>query len=162
MNTLRPSREELFWPFRQRFDKLFDSFFGSDSLNAVKSLARSGHPKVDAFRDEGDLYRIQLSVPGVRLGDLKVEVVQEVVNGFEVKVLRVSGQMERRYQVSEKAVFDIREMRRSAFQRALILPDHLVGDPDAVLDDGILTLTWKVKEVEEAPKTKLISVREKT
>jgi HSP20 family protein len=160
MNSLLSQREELFWPFQQRFDKIFDSLFGLDSLSATKSLARSGYPKVDVLA-KGNQYRVQAAVPGVKLEDLRVEVDRQRHGNDDFKVLKISGKMEERYQPPEDAIYHLRELRRSYFERKLLLPDHLEGEPDAILQDGILTLTWAVK-VPETPKAKLIEVREKT
>jgi HSP20 family molecular chaperone IbpA len=160
MSTLLTTREELFWPFRQQFDKLFDRFFESDSLNAVKGLSKSGYPKLDAFL-EGNQYRIQASVPGVKLSDLKVEIVPLKVDGADRKVLKVSGKMEDKFQSPQEAVYHVRELRRSYFERALLLPDILIGDPDAELKDGLFTLSWLVQtKQQDDSKVKLISVKE--
>lgn len=159
MSTLLTTREELFWPFRQQFDKLFDRLFDSDSINAVKGLSKSGYPKIDAFL-EGNQYRVQASVPGVKLSDLKVEILPLRFEGIDRKVLKVSGKMEEKFQSPQEAVYHVRELRRSYFERSLLLPDNLLGDPEAELKDGLLTLSW-MAQVKDDPKVKLISVKEK-
>lgn len=160
MSTLLMNREELFSPFRERFDKLFDSFFGSDSLHAVKSNARSsGYPKVDVVLN-GDQYRVQAALPGVRLDDLKVEILPYKLEDGDHKLLKITGKMREQYQTPADSVYHIRELRRSYFERTIPIPDSLVGDPDAVLSDGLLTLCWKTIQREASPQPKLIPVKE--
>lgn len=160
MNTLL-NREEAMWPFRQRFDKLFDQFFGPDGLHSVRSMSRTGYPKLDAYVANGE-FRIEASVPGVKHEDLKVEIVpqKETYNGIDVvggKVLKITGQMDYCYQNSPDTVFQIKELRRSHFERQVLLPDTIEGDPEAVLDNGILRLVWKLPE-EKKEEVKLIPV----
>ena len=155
MSTLI-NREEAFWPLQERFDNLFNSFFGFDSLNAVKSNARSGYPKLDVVLNDNQ-YKVQAAVPGVKLDDLKVEILPDETDR---KVLKISGKMENRYQSPTDSVFQVRELRRSHFERTLLLPENLVGDPDALLADGLLTLTWKTT-IDNKPQPKIVAVKEK-
>lgn len=156
MTALLNSRNELMWPFQQRFDKLFDSLFNNDSLNTIKSLSKSGYPKIDAYH-EGNQYKIQALIPGVKLEDLKVEISPETINGIEYKILKIGAKMSEDYQLPDNANHVIREIRRSSFERILSLP-HDLDDPEAILKDGVLTLIWNLKE-EFTSQPKLITVK---
>lgn len=157
MTALLNSRNELMWPFQQRFDKLFDSLFNNDSLNTIKSLSKSGYPKIDAYH-EGNQYKIQALIPGVKLEDLKVEISPETINGIEYKILKIGAKMSEDYQLPDNANHVIREIRRSSFERILSLPHDLQDDPEAILKDGVLTLIWNLKE-EFTSQPKLITVK---
>lgn len=163
MNALLNHREDLFWPFRERFDKFFDNFFGSDSLNTIRSLSRSGYPKLDVLVTKDGKFRIEMATPGVKLDQLLVQIVPyhgtDISPDSKRNVLKVSGQMDYDFQYSEDTTFQLKELRRSRFERSLLLPDNIVGDPEAVLENGILRLTWSAVE-EQKPQTKTIEVQE--
>lgn len=151
------------WPFQQRFDKLFDQFFGPEGLHSVRSMSRTGYPKLDAYVADGE-FRIEASVPGVKHEDLKVEIIPCKEEDYPLqanvasrKLLKITGQMDYCYQCSPEAVFQLKELRRSHFERQLLLPETIEGDPEAVLDNGILRLVWKLPQ-EKKQEAKLIPV----
>jgi HSP20 family molecular chaperone IbpA len=166
MTNLLPRREDIFFPLQQQFDKLFDELFGPKRLpsflNSVKS--RSGYPKLDVLVTDG-MYRIEVAVPGVEPDDLKVEIVPEQeapIFGIDVshhRLLRLTGRMSHDYQYSNNTDYHYRELTRAKFQRVIRLPDEVRGDPEAVIRNGMLTLTWKLEKPLDEGEAKLISIK---
>lgn len=154
-NSIMPRREDFFFPLQQQFDKLFDEFLGPKRLpsllNSVKS--RSGYPKLDILVTDGK-YRIEVAVPGVNPDDLKIEVLP---NGDQ-RLLRLTGRMSHDYQYSNDTDYQYRELTRAKFQRVIRLPNEVQGDPEAIVKNGMLTLTWMLKESFET-ETKLIQIK---
>jgi HSP20 family molecular chaperone IbpA len=141
MTGLVPRREDFFFPLQKEFDKLFDEFFGPKRLpsilNSVKS--RSGYPKLDILVTDGK-FRIEVAIPGVEPDDIKVEVLQDP--DAPQRMLRLTGRMSHDYQYSNDTDYCYRELTRAKFQRVICLPDEVRGDPEAVVKNGMLTLTW--------------------
>ena len=52
----------------------------------------------------------------------------------------------------------IRELRRSAFERSVYLPNNIAGDPEAIMKNGILKLTWNLPD-KPIPKIKKIEIK---
>jgi HSP20 family molecular chaperone IbpA len=48
-------------------------------------------------------------------------------------MLSVSGRVSQEHYVDEKAQYYVRELRRSAFERSVYLPNNITGDPEAVM-----------------------------
>ena len=155
MTHLVPRREDFFFPLQKEFDKLFDELFGPKRLpsllNGVKS--RSGYPKLDILVTDGK-YRIEVAVPGVEPDDLKIEVLPN----SDHRLLRLTGRMSHDYQYSNDTDYYYRELTRAKFQRVIRLPDEVKGDPEAVVKNGMLTLTWSLEKPLEA-EAKLIPIK---
>jgi HSP20 family molecular chaperone IbpA len=64
------------------------------------------------------------------------------------------------YESSSKSVYYVKELRQSAFKRTLALPSYAKEEPDAILEDGILTLKWKQPEKLKIPEPKKISIKQ--
>lgn len=151
-NGLFPTRDDLFYPFEQVFNKVIDEFFHDRSLlDGAKS--KIGFPRLDVVTDK-DQWIVEVSLPGLKEDDISVEILPYQ----DKKVLKISGQMNDDRQYPSEAKFHVRELRRSRFERSMVLPDNLKGDPEAVLEDGILKLTWKA-EMTKLPEKKQISIR---
>lgn len=142
MTHLIPSREAIMFPLQKEIDKMFDVFFSPKHLpsllNSVKS--HSGYPKLDILKTDGR-YRIEVAVPGVQPDELKVEILP---GENSERVLRISGKMAHDYQYSKETEFHFRELCRTKFQRVVALPKEVHGDPEAVIQNGMLTLTWQI------------------
>lgn len=160
-------REDLFFPLQQQFDKVFDELFGPKRLpsllNGVKS--RSGYPKLDVLVTGGS-YRIEVAVPGVEPGDLEVKIIPEKeeasifgIDGSSQRLLCISGRMSHDYQCSNGTDFHHRELTRAKFQRVVRLPEEVKGDPEAVIKNGLLTLTWKLEKPLAEEEAKLIPIK---
>ena len=142
-----PTREDLFFPFQSTFDKIFDELTTGNTLSCIKS--RTNYPRLDVYED--DDFVCEVALPGHEAEDVEVVIEPEPNNepyaaddnrsGFRStkparKILRISGKMNVKHEVAETAKFSVRELRRSAFNRYLVLPDYVVGDPEAELLKG--------------------------
>lgn len=149
LSRINPSRDDLFFPLEQHFNKFFDEFFNRGSLSHVGK--NSGFPKMNAHEENGE-FVLTVCASGMTSDDVRVEVTPD-------NVLVLSGRMSDEYHSPENSKVYLRELRASAFQRTIQLPDHVDGDPTATMKDGMLVLKWKTKQAAEVvPKTKLISI----
>jgi HSP20 family molecular chaperone IbpA len=159
-SALLPSRDDLLYPFQQYFDKLVDEFFCDGGATTVRS--KVGYPRIDVITKEGE-WVVEASVPGVKLSDLRVELrpAEESANSWEKgrTVLCIGGRMSEDHQHSDGSHYHIRELKRSTFERRLILPDFVSGEPEATLRDGLLRLVWKVPELRR-PQARQVEVKE--
>lgn len=157
LTNLIPRREDLFFPLQKEFDKLFDEFFGSKRfpslLNSIKS--HSGYPKLDVLIADGK-YKIEAAVPGVNPDDLKVEILPQ---GNGERCLRISGRINQEYQYSNDTDYHHRELSRSRFQRVVTLPKEVTGDPEAVIRNGMLTLSWELPKTLPDEETRVIPLK---
>lgn len=166
MKSLLNRRDAFFVPIEDHFNRLFDQFFGPESLHAVRSRGRSGYPKLDVMETDKE-YVIEFAVPGVNPDDLKVEILplESEGNTFGVdsgrKVLKLSGKMDYEYQYPEGTTFHYKELRRSQFSREVILPEYVIDDPTATYESGILKLVWPMPEEVKKPEPKQIPITKK-
>lgn len=165
--SLSPYRDAFFAPIEDEFNRVFDRFFGPDSLHAVRSRGRSGYPKLDVIETDEE-YVVEVEVPGINPDDLKVEIAPLERDGLDdtkvanKKVLRLSGKKDYGYQYPEGTTWHLKEVRRSHFVRELLLPNYLVDEPEAMYERGILRLTWKKpKDQQGGDKPKLIPIAKK-
>jgi len=147
-------RDDFLFPIESQFNKLFDQFF---STNKIKdSLKNSqGYPKMDVFETDNSLF-VKVALPGIKLDDISVEFDMSNKNSPEVTI---SGKMSSVYE-SSKSVYYVKELRQSAFRRTLALPSYVQAEPDATLEDGILTLKWKQPEKLKEPELKKINIKQ--
>lgn len=125
-------------------DKEFADIFGSNLATRIAG----DFPKMNAeVVDQKLLLKFALS--GMTSDDIQVNI--------ENRVLTVSGRMSQEHRSEGR--FLIRELKQSAFTRSLKLPEGIEGDPDAVMKDGLLTLTWKLKGLDDTPKVKKIEIK---
>lgn len=147
---LVPLRDDVFFPLEQQFNKFFDEFFNKNTFSNVGK--NSGFPKLNVHEKDGELV-LTVSASGMTTEDLKVEVSPD-------KVLTIWGRMSEQYHSPEDSKVYLRELRSSAFERHVQLPDHVEGEPTACLKDGMLTLKWKLKGKElSKPRNKLIPIK---
>lgn len=130
-----PTRENLLFPLESAFDEFFRDFFASNPISRVK---QGGYPKMNASEANGELV-LTFAVPGMTTNDLEVEIDQK-------NVLTVRGKMASDYQSPEGSKFYVRELRQSAFERSVQLPEYVRGDPQTAMKDGILTLSWQTEQ----------------
>jgi HSP20 family molecular chaperone IbpA len=124
--------DDLFYPLQKEFEKFFDGFFCNSVLDGLKS--KTGYPKLDVSTENGK-FIVRAAVPGVSQENVSVEVLP---NG----IARISGETSSEYK-SDKANYYVRELHKSNFCRELRLPEGVLGDPEAEIKDGILTVSWK-------------------
>lgn len=152
-NGVSRLRDDFFFPVQQHFDKFFEDFFKGANLDSI--TATSGYPKMDVVV-EGDEWVVKAALPGVQPENVKVEVIPDHTR----KTLRISGKMSEQYQSPDDATYYVRELKMSAFQRQLSLPEWVEDDPQATIKDGILRLSWKMPKTPDAsPATKVIEVK---
>ena len=145
-----PRREDLFFPVEQAFDKFFNDFFNSNPISTVK--ANSGYPRMNVYEADGN-FTVTVSVPGMNSDNLDVEIDKN-------RVLTVKGQMSEEHGAPEGAQYYLRELRQSYFERKVVLPDHVAGDPVATMKDGILELSWAVTKPQPEPEVKKIAINQ--
>jgi HSP20 family protein len=144
-----PDRDGFFGPLEQHFDNFFNSFFGTPSFDGLKNSV--DYPKMDVTIEK-DSFVVRAAVPGVKAENLKVEVIDNI--------LKLSGGMAEEYKSDKNNdKHYVRELRKSYFERKVKLPKDLVGDPEADLKDGLLTLRWKLPKIEQKPASKVIEVK---
>lgn len=149
--NLVPLRDDFLFPLEQTFNKFFEDFFNNKS-NANVAKANSTYPKYNSYL-EGDCYKVVVAVPGVALEDLEVD------KGTSGTII-IRGKSARKYQSAPDSQFYVREIRLSSFERMISLPDGVDGEPaDAILENGLLTLTWKLTPKETNNRIR-ISVKE--
>lgn len=136
-------KDSVFHSIEQEFDQLCDQFFKTDSiLSSVK--ANNSYPRLDVLRTDENLL-IRVAVPGISDPEsIFVEISPE-------RVLSIKGQTSSDYKNENPSDYLIRELKTSKFCRVINLPEDAEGDPEAVLKDGILTLSWKLPEKAKPP-----------
>lgn len=147
-------RDSLFHSIEQEFDQLCDQFFKTNSiLSSVK--ANNSYPRLDVLKTDKE-WLVRVAVPGVSDPEsILVEILPD-------RVLSIKGQTSSEYKNENSSDYLIRELKTSKFCRMINLPEDIEGDPDAVMKDGILTLSWKLPEKQpEKPeaKTKKIPIK---
>lgn len=147
MSNLIPRREEFFFPIEQAFDRFFDSFFTDRPLDKVK--AAGFFPKMDMYEVD-DSFVVKAATAGMSPADISVEVDKD-------NYLTISGKYDGEPDVVGKAYYR-KELTQSKFARKVPLPQNVIGEPEAVMKNGILTLTWKLDKPQEQP-PKRISIR---
>lgn len=138
-------RDDFFFPIESHFNKVVDEFLSKSS--GIK--ASNGYPKMDVL-NEDDRLVVKVAIPGVKSEDIQVE--------FHDRTLKISGKMSEEHQSPEDAPYYVKELKKSSFVRHLTLPDWVNTDPEAVMKDGILKLSWDVPKKEE-PQPRLIEIK---
>lgn len=135
--NLIPLRDDLFFPLEATFDKFFQDFFNSKSnLNVAKS--NQGYPKANVYEDDNH-FKMVFSVPGLKEDNLELEYRND-------NTVTIRGKMSNEHSTPNSAKYYLRELRTSTFERILLLPDNVQGEPQsAELSNGLLTLTWSLK-----------------
>lgn len=141
-------RDDFFFPIEQQFNKMFDDFFGKNS--SIK--ASHGYPKMDVVQEDGNLV-VKVAIPGVAPSDIQVEVQEGT--------LKISGKMSEEHQSGEGSSYYVKELKKGSFVRHLTLPGWVKSDPEAVLKNGILRLSWALPKEEkvEPEKPRLIEIK---
>lgn len=158
INTLRNDGSAA---IQQSFDKFFNQFFeeffdnGSGSINLIKEGVK--YPKIDVIEND-NTFVVKASVPGFKKENLNITISTES-NGTG-RCLNIVGIKEPEPESNESNTFLIRELRLSSFRRYLQLPLYVKGEPDVSLQDGILTLIWKIQSDETKPSVQIIKIKD--
>jgi HSP20 family molecular chaperone IbpA len=151
-NYLAPKRIDLFNEISKDIDSAFNEIFGSKYFTGLKQ--HKGYPLMDAVRTKEALI-LHYTVPGVNKNSISAEITEDELG----KLLTVSGQLGQDY-VYEENNYQIRELSKQEFRRVIRLPEDVTDDDAKVcLENGILTLTFKLQKQEEIkPKVKKLSI----
>lgn len=150
---LRGNRETFLAPFEEQFNQIMNDFFEKDGILSVKS--KVNFPKTDIYVKDNKFF-VEVSVSAYSPEDLNVEMTPDKRSGKTI--LKVSGKSSG--EEYKEASYYVKEMRRSAFERSFLLPDHIEGDPEATVKDGMLTLSWSLPKLDEAkPEVKKIEIK---
>lgn len=154
MHLLPSRRDDFLFPIEAHFNKIFDQFLTGSSLkDSLK--ATQGYPKMDMYED-GESLTVKVAVPGLKLEDLSVDLDRSK----GLAELTIAGKLSE-VSKSKASAFYVKELRQSAFKRTVALPDYVKDDPDAVLEDGILTLRWDLPERQKDVEIKRITIKQK-
>jgi HSP20 family molecular chaperone IbpA len=152
---MKPNRNDLFYPFQQLFDRFYDEFYQDFTPASLKS--KVGFPRWDIYTTD-DSWVVEIAATGCEPEDITVEVLP-AKDDTNRRILKVSGRMAQDHQLGDGVSYSARELRRSAFERCVYLPNDVEGDPVAVMKNGILKLTWKLPEAAKQEKVKRIEIR---
>ncbi len=153
IDDLFPSRDQFFHPFEEFFNKTYDEIFSNRNTlgNIVK---QGGYPRLDVFEKDGK-WLVEIGCPGCKREDVEVKIVPDPKSG--TRFLKVVGRMNSKYENKESSYY-VKQLSRSSFEKVVRLPDSVKGDPEAVLEDGILQVSWKLPK-EEKSESRVIPVK---
>lgn len=152
----KPNRADLFYPFQQLFDNFYDDFYSDLSPAGLKS--KSGFPRWDIYQTDSN-WIVEIAATGCEPDDVSLEILPANESSNYKRVLKVSGRISSDNQLNDNIKYSCRELRRSAFERCVYLPNEIAGDPDAVMKNGVLKLTWKLPVVEKKEEPKRIEIK---
>lgn len=140
--------------FISTFDKVFDeiarnSFPDLYQNLGVEPFGKAAYPKVNVI-SENDSVFIEAELAGYKKDDIDIQV--------QDGVLTISGKTSQHAEQTDKAVYLLRELKRSAFSRSFKLGDQLdVSDVDAKFDNGLLIIT--IQKLTKEPETKKVTIK---
>ena len=140
-----PELDRVFDNFRRDFERTFASFpVGLPALPSISSMSCD-------IVDEGDKFRINLDLPGVKKEEVKLNVTD---NSIEISA-------EHKEQEEEKKKNYIRKERKElAYHRTLPLPEKVVSSKaTAKLNNGILTIVIPKTTPTPKPKSSTIQIQ---
>ncbi len=139
-----PMREMM--TLREAMDRLFDDAFTRPlSMGAVSSVL----PAIDLYQTADEVI-VKAALPGLKPDEVQISITGDV--------LTLRGEFKQEEQKQE-ATWHIREQRRGAFERSVMLPSVVQTDKaKADFENGILTVTLPKAE---SVKPKTISIKAK-
>lgn len=144
------SRDNFISTFDKMFDEIARTSFPELYQNlGVEPFGKSSYPKVNVISDETSVL-IEAELAGYTKEDIDIAV--------QDGVLTISGKTSQHTEQTDKAVYLLRELKRSAFSRSFKLGDQLdVSDVDAKFDNGLLTIT--IQKLTKEPETKKVIIK---
>jgi len=151
-NSLKPNRNDLFDPFQQVFDNFFNEFYNDFSLSHVKS--KTGFPRWDIYQTYEN-WVVEVAATGCEPENITVEILPVKDHSSFSRMLKITGRIAESFQNKDDCKYFFRELRKSAFERCVYLPNEVVGEPEATMKNGILKLSWTLPERKPDPTTRI-------
>lgn len=154
MSFLSPKQKKRSGANGSRLPSLMDDFFGDrffgpGFFSPVTSSVMSEMPSAN-IRETKDAYVVELSAPGLKKEDFKIEI--------DDGVLTVSCEKEEEKK-EEETDYKRREFSYTSFTRSFSLPENAQEDKvNAKYNDGILELSIPKKDVTVSKPKKQIKV----
>lgn len=152
LDDLFPSRDQFFRPFEELFNRTYDELL-SDRNTLGNLVKQGGYPRLDILTQDKK-WVVEVACPGCRTEDVEVRIVPDPRTGS--RFLKLNGRMNRCYE-NDGASYYVKQLTRSDWEKVIRLPDSVKGDPDAVLKDGMLHLSWHLPD--EMDGTRVVQVR---
>lgn len=130
------------WSLQRAVDRLFDEVFRASGAETQEL------PALDMYETD-DAVVVKAAVPG-----FKPEQIQISVTG---NMLTIKGESSEEKE-EERRNYIHRERSTASFERVLMLPHDVAGEPTAEFENGVLTLTLPKPE-EVKPKTVQIKAK---
>jgi HSP20 family protein len=145
--TMSPFRGRGFYDLHSEMNRMFDEVLGG--MTRGRSGRQQGvqaaewAPSMDVLEEDGNLV-IKAELPGVKQEDVDITVHD--------RVLTISGQR-REDTETERGGYHVRERRRGAFSRSVMLPQDVNEDRiRARYEDGVLEVTVEGAAAVREPK----------
>lgn len=100
--------------------------------------------------DEGDQYKIEVAAPGFTKEELDVDL--------DKGILTIKGEHAGE-KADESKGYTRREFCKNSFSRSFTVPENITGEVDAKLENGILTMGLKKKEMPPKVEPKKIEIK---
>ena len=145
------NRDNLLNTFDRFFDEAFRNNFPEFHRSfGIDPFGKAAYPKVNVVA-AGDRIEIEAEIAGYSKDDISIEVEDNVLS-IVGKASKIASEQ------TDKVVYLVRELKRSAFSRSFKLDEQLVTDNiRAFFQHGLLTLVIPRKEQKE-PETKVKKV----
>jgi HSP20 family protein len=145
--TMSPFRGRGFYDLHSEMNRMFDEVLGGMARGKTGrqqgAQAAEWAPSMDVLEEDGNLV-IRAELPGVKQEDVDITVHD--------RVLTISGQR-REVMETERGSYHVRERRRGAFSRSVMLPQDVDEDRiRARYEDGILEVTVEGAAAVREPK----------
>ncbi|KAK4706441.1 hypothetical protein R3W88_022946 [Solanum pinnatisectum] len=141
----------LFYTLQQMMEASGEESVNAPSRNYVRDAKAMAATPVDV-KEYPNSYVFVVDMPGLKSGDIKVQVEED-------NVLLISGERKREEE-KEEAKYIRMERRVGKFMRKFSLPDNAnTGAISAVCQDGVLTVTVQKLPPPQPKKPKTIEVK---
>jgi len=112
-----------------------------------KTISSVGRVNIDEGEND---YIIDVSVPGFSKDEIKINLNEGVI----------TVEAEHKVETSEdKRNYSRKEFTKKSFSRSFRIPENVTNDVDAKMENGILSLSIKKKELPPKTEPKLIEIK---
>jgi HSP20 family protein len=145
--TMSPFRGRGLYDLHSEMNRMFDEVLGGMTRGRTERQqgvqAAEWAPSMDVLEEDGNLV-IKAELPGVKQEDVDITVHE--------RVLTISGQRKEETE-TERGGYHVRERRRGAFSRSVMLPHDVDEDRiRARYEDGVLEVTVEGAAAVREPK----------